>query len=433
MNKYTRFILRIIGANRTWHNTAQSKFKLHPAVIDCMHISSPKNIRNLLIEYPHKSSDGKQIAYYQNEEKGYKGIATTGKIGKFLTRHFPTIKDTIIRDIVAVYTVEISIVDSMDEMLNVIINGPGSCMANDDFPIHPYKVYDPVYGWKMAVRTSSDGEITGRALINEDTFVRCYAKSVSGNVYASGADNMLESWLLANGFKKINTWKNKKIKKIEHRCRIVAPYLDGNDDELDDCGEYFTIVPDGEYKCDSTGGFADDTNSCRCADCGCRMSEDDGHYISDWHDGSVCDDCIQEYTYIHETRVNGRYKGGFYVPNCEAIETVEGESYPADCFTDYNIVELHDGRYTELDNAVFDEDSGEYYHTDEIGDSIEYCEDDNCYHSEYWECIVSNNYYSDNEEYKLNSDGDKVHPDHFTEDDTDDEPTSEELTVIQAE
>ena len=55
------------------------------------------------------------------------------------------------------------------------------------------------------------------------------------------------------------------------------------------------------------------------------------------------------------------------------------------------------------------------YHTDDIGESIAYCEDDNEYHTEFWQCAESDNYYSDNEAFAYNADGDKIHPDYATD------------------
>ncbi|WP_196299816.1 hypothetical protein, partial [Streptococcus pneumoniae] len=80
--------------------------------------------------------------------------------GKYLAEHFPSLTATEVRDIVAQTSVvgEFGIVSGVKELINVVMNGPSSCMREESFAPHPYVVYDPAHGWAMAYRRSTDYE-----------------------------------------------------------------------------------------------------------------------------------------------------------------------------------------------------------------------------------------------------------------------------------
>lgn len=411
----TRFkqLIGILRNSRPNYRRAFCGKNIHPAIYDISRVHNPLDWHQLILEFPHMATDGVSIGYYRRDSDVSVKV-TTCKIGKYIKRHFPIIADNIIRDFVAPYIIKTEILEDMDSILDAVINGPRSCMANDEFDVHPYRCYNPKFGWKLVVKKSGS-DIVGRALINGNNYVRAYTSSTS-SITGMSIDCALEAWLDSQGYENLGKWKTgTKLAKIERYGQLVAPYIDGHNDNVNDCGDYLKICNDGEYECQNTSGYAEEKNKCTCSHCGDRMHDEDSTYIDDY--GDVCEDCLNnEFTYIQETKVNGRYRGGFYILNADTIETIEGETYPNDSYSDFDIVCLHNGDFTHLDNAIFDCDSEEYYHTDDLGDLIAYCEDDNEYHSDFWQCAESGNYYSENQDFAYNSDGDKIHPDYASDD-----------------
>jgi hypothetical protein len=360
-------LLGIVKNTRPDYRRAMCGKSIHGVIYDIARKHNPIDWHQLILELPHVASDGISIAYYRRDSDVGNKVTIT-RPGKYISRHFPQLQDHIIRDYVSPFIAKVEIIDDLELMIETVINGPHSCMANDSFNIHPYKVYNPEFGWKLAVRKMNN-EIVGRALINNNNFVRCYAKSHTSGGYACGDDNILESYLISQGFDRLNAWPNgTKISRIEYGGDIVAPYIDGNKDNLNDRGDYLIICDDGDYEACQTNGFAECKNKCTCSHCGDRVDEDDLHYPGDYSDG-ICEDCLNaNYTFISEARINGRYVGGQYYHDDDVGTTIEGDSFPLSNMSDYYIVELHNGDYTSYDNAICVND--DYYHTDDIGELI---------------------------------------------------------------
>jgi len=361
-------LLSILKNSRPDYRHAMCQKSLHGAIYDASREYNPINWHQLILELPHIAKDGISLGYYRKDSDIGKTV-TTVKPGKYIKRHFPQIPDNIIRDIVNPYIIKAEILDDLDAIIAIMEsdNVPSSCMTGKNFNIHPYRCYDPKFGWKLVIKKSGDN-IIGRALINENNYVRAYTSSTSSNS-GTTIDCALENWLDSQGYDSRSAWPTgTKLAKIEYKGDIVAPYIDGSKDNLNDHGDYLTICSDGDYEACNTNGFAENHNKCTCSDCGDRVSEDELHYPGDYSDG-ICESCLNsDYTYISEVRINGRWMGGIYVRNNEVIQSMEGDNYPRYEYSDYNIVELANGDYCEIDNAICVND--EYYHIDDIGDSI---------------------------------------------------------------
>lgn len=420
-------LMAVLKNTRSHYRNALCGFKLHPAVYDISSQYNPLDWHNLILELPKIASDGISIAYYR-KDSDVNVKATVAKLGKYIKRHFPDVKDNIIRDIVSKYNTTGKIITDLSTIVDLIENAggenhpnfPTSCMTNE-FSVHPYRVYDPKFGWALAVKTTDKGQIIGRALVLENDTHKCYVRAFTSSVNSDSGftiDSQLETWLDGQGYEYKSSWPTgAKLAKLTYRGKIVAPYIDGNNDNCNDMGDYLTICNDGKLECSNTSGYAEEKSKHTCSHCGDRVSADETTYIEGFDD--VCENCLEsDFTYISERRVSGRYVGGNYYHNNDVIETIEGDSFPRHELLDFDIVELHNGDYTHLDNACMDYDSDEYYHTDDIGTEIFYCEDDNEYHSEsYWQCAGSNLYYSNDIE-SIELDGELYNPENVKDKDT---------------
>jgi len=420
-------LIGILRNNRFIFELCSRSHNLHSAIYDIAENHNPIDWHQLILEYPHIATDGCSVAYYRSE-KDINVKSTVTRLGKYLNRHFPQAKDTVIRDIVSKYNTAGKIITDLDTIVYLMENAggdehpnfPTSCMSTD-FNVHPYRVYDPRFGWGLAVKTTDKGQIIGRALVLDNGEHKCYVRAFTSSVNSDSGftiDSQLETWLDSQGYDYLTSWPTgAKLAKLTYRDKIVAPYIDGHNDNCNDTGDYLTICKDGDLECSNTSGYAEEKNKHTCSHCGDRVSADETTYIEGYDD--VCENCLEcDFTYISERRVSGRYVGGNYYHNNDVIETIEGDSFPRYELLDFDIVELHNGDYTHLDNACMDYDRNEYYHTDDIGTEIVYCEDDNEYHSEnYWQCNESKLYYSDNIE-SVELDGELYNPENLKDKDT---------------
>jgi len=414
--------------NREWH---RSNGELHPAVYKAWDLARPANWHQLVMEWPHVSKQGAHmIAYTRDEKYGEADRQLVLSVSKYLTRHFPALNSNVIRDISGMYTeAEFGFVHTMPEMLDVIVNGPPSCMSGEDEEFsesgdrHPYEVYDPALGWHMAY-VREGGKYTGRVLLNEKTFVRTYRRKEYDHAY-SDTDERLNSWLREQGYSKADDWVGYSFKliRISNNCGFLAPYLDGGNKDVIIDGNTLEIVRNGsgDYLCSETNGDADERNSHTCPHCGDRCDEDDMFSVGRHGDESVCRSCYEN----DFTRVYGRRGEEYAVPNDDAIE-VNGEWYHAEYLADNDIVELHDGEYCSINDAVYIESQGEYYPAESElicytqdgeyelrDDCVELENGEWCLEGEAWQCAHTGDYYANSDVDSVETKcGNHIHPDH---------------------
>jgi hypothetical protein len=361
--------------------------KLHPAVKAAIASDyPPANWHQLLLEWPHISTEDPNMLAYSRDERAMEAYLTTKndrqtktKVGKYLHRHFPTAPDSVIRAWSGLGVCSMQISDKLEDFVLAVQCGPESCMQwssmDDDYHLnlcgdHPYEVYEPQYGWRMATRTVGD-RIDGRCLLNIDprdgdkVYVRSYARSDS----MSGSDHTLEAYVEAQGFRKVNEWpEGLKFAKltIGRYGQLLFPYLDpGSATIRRESSRYVTVChswlerdDNGEYCADNTDGTLTEVEDGRvtCDDCGCLCDADDTTYI-EHNDQNVCSDCINE----HWCYAAGRRGHKDWYPEGDCV-CVGGEWYADAYLSDNDIVLLHDGDYAKLDDAVWIESTGEYYH-----------------------------------------------------------------------
>ena len=408
-----RDLTRVLYKSRDWHRREQicAGYDMHPAIQHAVHEADPANWHLLVLEWPHASDEGKhKIAYTRAERSGEADRQVVTTVGKYLTRHFPSIPSDVIRDIAAKYAPGVAkFVHTTIEMVEVIENGPSSCMSKDRdrFPDdrHPYEAYAPEFGWHMAVYTEG-AQITGRALCNEKYFVRSYRGGSGGY---SSTDDRLEAWLREQGYSKTSSWSGYQLKQISVRgnnCGFLAPYLDG-DAKYVTCGFYITDDDsDAQWEFDQTDGDADSISGDNCADCGARIHEGDGYWTGVYEEDHVCERCINN----HYTHVYGRRGNRYYLHDSNTIISVGDEYYDADYLSDNNIVELENGDYVHSDDAIYVDRLSEHHAVDDCvhcehsgeyelqRDCVALTDGEWAHEDDTWCCEHSGDYYLQDEE-----------------------------------
>lgn len=455
----------IVRRARDWHYNQQQN-TLHPAVVAAFKLDDPYDWQQLLLEWPYVAkTDVTRLAYTRDERSGQDDRQTLTSLGKYLKRHWPNMADHIIRDYVAKYATEAEfhIERTTEAIVKAVQDGPASCMQFDEdeedqrnqldeLGHHPYKAYAPKFGWHVATRRLGH-KIVGRALLmqrDNDTskhkyFVRTYRRK-DGDSYSQPDDELMQ-WLNSQGYSHEGSWRNERLAYLpsgnsRSDSTFVAPYIDGSVQCVDVEGHrpdmWLRICDAGEWQCTNQDGTAEQQNSCSCSDCGSRVSDDDQHSVGYHGDHVVGECCIDGYTLVY-----GRRGNQYYVSDDEAI-CVDDAYYDRDWLGDNNIVELHDGDYATMDDAVHIESEGEWYHCD---DEEVVCDHDgtyqlrdNCvqlYDSEWaledeaWECAGSGNWYLHDDDTPVEIDGETYHEDYLPE--TDDEEDKTPTTVTTKE
>jgi hypothetical protein len=406
-----RHLRDVLYRSRTWHQREQidSGHEYHPAIEHAVYEADPANWHLLVLEWPHISDEGKhKIAYTRDERSGEADRQVVTSVGKYLTRHFPTISSDIIRDIAAKYAPgQCKFVRTTAEMVHAMENGPSSCMSKEAGRFaddrHPYEAYAPEFGWHMALY-AEQGQITGRALCNETYYVRSYR---SGSGGYSSTDDRLEAWLREQGYEKANSWAGYKLKhiRVSNSCGFLAPYLDGNYKYVTSNFEITDDDSDAEWEFDQTDGTADSISGDTCVDCDDRI-RGDGHWVGVHDDCLVCESCRDN----NYTWVIGRNSERYYLHENEGIVSVGDEYYDADYLSHNDIVELADGDYVHSDDASYVDRLNEHHPADECvycehsgenelqRDCVELANGEWAHEDDAWCCDHSGDYYLNDKE-----------------------------------
>ena len=354
---------RILLKSRDWWGREYCNRDLHPAVSKVlMDGLYAKDWRAIVLEWPHVSSDGR-LAYTRSNEHGEADRQTVTGLGKYLRRHCPSMPDDVLRGIVEASTPDtFGIAWDVPTMLEIIMNGPRSCMDGrhfNDARLHPYHVYAPQHGWGLAYRKTKDGAYTGRALVNREDrkhYVRSY--STNGDGY-SQSDFGLEAYLQDLGYESACEWDNGlTLAKVEHPYGgYLMPYLDGNDKTVEDHGNCYSTG--GYLEADSTSGrLVQET----CDQCDHDIHEDNARVFTGYYEdgSSYCESCAHR----HTTTVIGR-NGNEYLLHDEEVIWVDDTAYDPEYLSDNGIVYCFaDGEHYHRDDCVILQ-NGEYALIDE--------------------------------------------------------------------
>ena len=374
-------LVTILRQTRSWFHRETNNHTLHPAInalLDQWRVN-PNNLlyyltdwREMLLEWPHVAqSDPTRLAYTRDDRSGNDNRQTLTSLGKYLKRHCPDAPDHVIRDFVAQHDPAagmIKLVHTMDEMIDAVQTGPTSCMQGekfDDWDHHPYEVYDPEYGWHMAVRVVND-QIMGRCLLNETDEVKCFVRSYRRTEGYSHADEGIEAWLKEQGYAKYTSWPDGlKLRKLYNDDNLIMPYLDGDTKRVDEYDNFFRINEDGEYEADNSNGYlggATHRESCDC--CGDTYDEDDLTYVGYHDDQRVCSGCLDSsYRYVY-----GRGGNQYYIHEDYAIWCESNEEYYDEDYLDYHdIVWVEDeSGYYKAEDCWYSDARGNWFLTSEV-------------------------------------------------------------------
>ena len=421
--------LRAKREARYWIIREFDKYPVHGVINAAIKLARPLDWNQLLLEHPHESQgDRSKIAYTQNEAKGQKDIQTVTSVGKYLNRHFD-LPDHTIRDLVSRYgsAARFQFVHTTAEMIYHLHRGPASCMVwgddrgvrcSDGVTRHPYEAYDPKFGWHMAVRIEGD-DTMGRALCmtqptdGKKYFVRSYLRPANATSYSQTDDGM-DTWLREQGYRKENYWEDgERLAYHEASDHFLAPYLDGGEKRvtIDAGAKALVIDSEGEYVCDQTGGYPtydDEDESFECEDCGDRTSNDDGYWVGRQEDVQVCDSCRDN----HYQYVYGRRGAQYYVHEDDAVYVESNsEHYHSDYLGDNNIVELTNGDYEQMEEAI--EINGDWYHLEDERICMFMDTDEYGLTEDGWQCAESGNWYTEDCEDYTEYEGQRYHDDYI--------------------
>jgi hypothetical protein len=288
--------------------------------------------------------------------------------------------------------------------------------GSSDADNHPYRTYDPKYGWHMCVHVEDDDTI-GRALCNKDGDEKFYVRTYRKTSGYSSNDEQMEQWLAEQGYKKRDGWGGCFLAYLDgiNGCSFLAPYIDGCDQKVDvkyPAGDTVLVISDdGEYECCNTDGTYDDADMTSCESCSDRIREGDGYWVGRHEDTIVCNYCLDEYY----RNAYGRGGHQYYV-HCDDVVYVESqdEYYHDSYLGDNSIIYLENGEYEHEGNAVSID--GEWSHVDY--DRIRTLENgDTVLEADAYECAEDGKWYSRDDEPPVEVDGDTYHPDNAPEPD----------------
>ena len=233
----------------------------------------------------HKSiSNPGMIAFYESVAKAEAQRETITKVGRFLTRFRPELSQDDIRKLAERYQAEqaqavLTFATTEDEIEEVYVNGPNSCMAGNARKfrsfIHPARVY-----------AAGDLAI---AHIGVDSRVLCWPeKKIYGRIYGNTESqrHILTDALSNIGYRySTDGFYGARLLLVEDGDSRVMPYLD-NGLEVEERGGYFIIVQGG-IAADSQSGLL---SIKECSVCGDNIGNNDCY-------GDLCESCDNEHSY----------------------------------------------------------------------------------------------------------------------------------------
>ena len=243
---------------------------MHPIIAKVLEAHTPKDAQTLHNEDPQISKDGVRVAY-KLKNHPLRQVTTPGR---YLKRHFPNLTDNAIRDFTTHETFHWT-----EDFITPVIEGPQSCMSTVTTDPHPYAVYIPENGWRMAV-AMQNGKYSGRALVHGATFVRSYSNHIQDG--KNQAHHPLEAWLAEQGIEKERGYpEGAKLLALPYGDEAyLAPYIDGLTDHISLEDSFLVLDRTTGTQASSTHGWVTLVPS-TCDHCGDSTPEDDLYQVCD--------------------------------------------------------------------------------------------------------------------------------------------------------
>lgn len=231
---------------------------------------------SLLQHYPHKSAERADfVAFTESPEKGEQDRQTRVKVGVYLTRFF---SDVLTPNEIqhwsrlanmSAESAEIQFAKTTDEIVDVYLNGPDSCMSENvghySSDIHPVSVYGDSDLQLAYIRKPSayhENAIACRALVWPEKMVygRVYPTPERYNGEARDIARAEQESLILNleriGYRS-GSFNGAKIRAIcDSDDSYVMPYLDGGYN-LTQSGAWFVFDKNGTITANNTNGLTD--------------------------------------------------------------------------------------------------------------------------------------------------------------------------------
>ena len=281
--------------------------------------------RSVTMHFAHVSvDDPSKIAFTPSERHGREDRQIRMKPGKYLRKFYA---GEFSEDEITQYArkfaalnekVDFQLADTADDIENVYLKGPRSCMSNSG-SVRAYAGH----GLAVAYITGKDGDPTARAV--------CWPeKSIFTTIY--GDESRLLASLLRAGYRREGTalrdqapgeaygdvprapnFEGAKLTCEESDGGWVCPWFDFSPDQVDPRGDILVVSRTGEYTANSTEGTI---GGRMCERCECSFSGDDYSVINEqvW-----CEDCYCNYSFYCE---NCEESG-----DCEDSVTVHGDPH----------------------------------------------------------------------------------------------------------
>jgi len=320
------------------------------------------------------------IAYTSNPDQGLQDRQIRTKFGRYLKNNSGlSLSDPDIAELGSMLRnmmqpSDLLIARSESEIAMVYDEGPRSCMGGEgrvyDHDVAPIRVFaSPDCGVAYTMR---DDRIVSRALLRMDRmeWIRVY-----------GDETALIPALKRGGYTEGSTLEGCRLKKVMHGGEYVMPYLDGDDNGIDDYsdsdGSWWMVVSHGEYTAEhhETGMLEDDEEDRGyCDSCEESCDQESMVYI-DSDDRSVCESCA-EYNYSHV--YTGQYTELMRSDHDDILGEYNGDMYTMESLSYHDLTYIFDdGEIIALDDAAADEfNSGEMIqkingteYTDQHGDA----------------------------------------------------------------
>ena len=443
------FYNAVTNISSKWHLELRRKFSLHPAV-ERMLKYKPADPAKLVLEWPHISeTDTMRLAYTRSPADGENNRQLVTSIGKYLSRHWPSVSDHLRRDAQALYTPDtMYFVHTLPEIIMGVELGPHSCMCSASGGLeftskhhnqmlawiadnvqpeppwnsHPYNAYAPDLGWHMALRKDNTGKIMARAMCNKKMFVRTYRRGNDMDAY-SHTDEVLAAWLQEQGYTHKNSWPD----GTKLRCEdLQCPYIDGDTQKISHLeGDIYAVDTHGDHDATNTNGYAESRNSNddddgedyrECEECGDNNPVSDVYYVGRAEDKCVCENCRDNnFIGVRGARSRGRGWFEYYIRNDDACSVANRDYYIDPCWLPEGIVAVQSDNapFAEVDDTICIDGDCWLVNSDNIvalhvpnPDN----EDDYAHENNTWTCATTGYIYHDNTQAVV-IDGNTYHPD----------------------
>ena len=231
------------------------------------------------------------VSFTETPAKGEADIQTPMKPARYLKRFYPDLADHVARDLASALEkrVEVKFAVTADDIENIYLTGPGSCMSKvqSDFEghCHPVRVYGDS-DLQLAYITDSAGQPIARTLVwpEQKRFSRIY-----------GHEALLRQQLERDGYTQ-GSLAGARIRRIdEDTGRVVMPYIDnaGSFGVVDDNW----LIIGGPLCATMTDGIAHLIAMRACARCEDDVSADDMILVDDerW-----CEHCADHHSFASD-------------------------------------------------------------------------------------------------------------------------------------